>query len=636
MRNAVAGLLAVVVLAAVVGSAWWLLEDALSEDGGPTDGAAAALDDYLDAWERGDHLAMADLVRDPPEDFVALHESLAEGLEITGLTASADTVEEHDGRAVATVTLAFDLSATPTPATWTVEVELLRERGQWGVAWQPDVLHPDFRRGMEFAVLVEEVDRAPILAADGTQLAGSGQLVTLGFDPGQVSDPDRFVAAFEAAFPGVGERVERTLNRADLVEGWFYPVVTVSPDRADDARDHFRDVRGLLRRTGEGRAPFAAGFAQHVVGVVAEATAEELQRLGAPYEPGDHVGKYGLERAFESDLVGSASVRAVLRDGRTGTVRQVLLEHQDDPSAPLRTTLDVTVQQAVENALIGIERPAAIVVVDGTDGAIRAAASRPLDGYNRAFEGRYPPGSTFKVVTAEALLAGGLQPDTEVACPAEDVVGGLRVTNAGGLSRGDTTLADAFAWSCNTTFARQAAAHLGADGLAAAAQRFGFGQDLDLGIPAFGGSFPTPGDTAEVAAAAFGQARVEASTLHLASVAAAAANGTWHAPWLLADRPSPGSQRLSGGTLDGLRALLRAAVTDGTGAAADPGEDVEVLGKTGTAQGRGGVEHAWFAGVVNGLGFAVLVEEGGSGAEVAAPIAARFARELADLRAAVP
>jgi cell division protein FtsI/penicillin-binding protein 2 len=349
---------------------------------------------------------------------------------------------------------------------------------------------------------------------------------------------------------------------------------------------------------------------------------------------------------LEDRLTGSRIVRVRVRQA-DGDLDELLYEHQDDPSEPVRTTLDLDVQTAIENALRSTDGSVAVVAVDPATGGVLGSASRPLDGFNRAFEGRYPPGSTFKVVTTTALLAAGVvEPETTVACPAETIVGGLRVRNAGGLDLGEVPFSTAFARSCNTSFAA-AAEQLSDDDLARAASAFGFATEgeepaLELALPAFGGSFPAPADLAERAAASFGQARVEASALELAAVSAAVLDGTWRTPRLLADVEPGDSRPLPAGSALVLRELMELTVAEGSGASAAV-DGLTVGGKTGSAEFGDGdpkPSHAWFIGYATGgegvagrIAFAVLVEGGGSGGDVAAPIAGRFLDELQVLAA---
>jgi hypothetical protein len=548
---------------------------------------------------------------------------------------TGELTELTEGRAQVPLTIAVAPAAAPEPVSWESALVLSRRGGEWTVDWSLSTLHPELRPTWGFALTTEEVARRPILAVDGTPLA-SDDARWLGFVPAGIEDPDRIVAAFERALPGTGAIAERELS-GELVDDWFYPVVTVSAARADAAWTTLRGIPGIVEpRTppeDQRRVLLDLGFAQHLVGVVAEATAEQLEELaeeGIDAPVGTRVPQYGLEAAFDDQLTGSEVVRVGLAELTGGDLTEVIAEVQAEPSAPVETTIDVGVQRAIENALAEVELPAAIVVVDGSDGAVRGTASRPLTGYDRARTGRYPPGSAFKVITLEAALAAGYDLDDEVACPGRVVVGGLAVPNAGGFDLGTVTLEEAFAASCNTTFATLAA-ELGAEALAEAAARFGFGTEPLHPLGAFGGSLPEPADTAELAASGFGQARVEASALHLASVAAAVIEGVWFQPYVLAGDGPGDSQALATGAAERLRTAMRLAVTDGTGTAAQV-DGVEVLGKTGSAEAGGDVTHAWFIGAAEGLGFAVLVEGGGSGVTVAAPIAGRFVEELVRMR----
>lgn len=293
----------------------------------------------------------------------------------------------------------------------------------------------------------------------------------------------------------------------------------------------------------------------------------------------------------------------------------------------IRTTLDRRLQAAAENALkAGGRSGAVIVAVRPSTGEILAIADTV--GESSAFLGLYPPGSTFKVVTAGALLSDGMSPGAGADCPDTVVTAQRTIRNHEGIALGGTSLRDAFAQSCNTTFARLGVERLRAVKLTAAAKTFGFDGPINPGIAAARGSFPDPGAGAELAEASIGQGRVQASPLVMALVAAAVADGTWRSPRLVdaklvrkSDAPVQPPREVPSAA--GLRAMMRAVVTDGTAARA--GLPADVAGKTGTAEvGGGAPDHAWFIGYQGNLAFAVLVPGGGSGPKVAAPLAARF------------
>jgi hypothetical protein len=662
VRQALAGFAAVLVVVAVVAVGWRALEGTEAVGSDTADAPEATVDAYLAAWASGDHDAMVALVRTPPDGLVAYHDQLREGLGVDALTVERTAlVEDVDGRATATASVSADVPDVG-PLTWDVEVRVLRERGDWGVAWAPDALHPDWRPGLRFAVSTVATERAPILATDGTQLAGPGQRVTFGFEPGAVTSRDDLVDAFDAAVPGSGATAARLLDQPGLVDGWFYPVVSLSPEVASDAGRELRGVPGVLRRSEDGaRSLLADDFAVHVVGRTGEATAEELERLGPPYTPGDVIGRTGLEAAFETRLAEGEQVRVELRDGVDGPVRVTLATSVDgefveddgddggdeapavdgagpdaaasDPRA-LRTTIDVTVQRAIENTLLGRETPAAIVAVEVDSGAIRGVASRPIDGFDRALQGRYPAGLAVAPIVVDALAATGRDPTVTVACPAEVVAGGRRLGDPGGDDLGDLDLPAAVAAGCATSLATLGA-DLGGAALAGSAARFGAGRDLELPLTSNGLDLPAPADAGEAAVAAAGRGTVEVSPVHLATVAAAASSGRWAAPFLLEEDGPTDTTTLAPGALDGTRRLLVAP-------RADPETDSDVaapglMGFSASAPTFDGREHRWFIGTVDEVAIAVLLEDDGEaedGVDDPAAVAARFARELRALAGA--
>ncbi len=585
---------------------------------------------YLGAWSGNDLAGQRGVLAEVPPDFDAQHTRWRQGLGIMDSRFELLGIDS-EGEGVAHVTFR-GVHRLRGLGDWKVESRLRFERrqGRWRLRWTPAVLHPEARPGDSFTRLRTWGPRADLLDADGAPLTQPGEVISIGVQPARVVDPAAVADALQAHLGVAPARVTSALKAASArTDGdGFVGIIDVRPERYQQVRPALAPVPGIFFRKKTTRLSPAEGFAAHTLGRVGEVTAEALETLGFPYQAGDVVGLSGLERAVERQLAGTPS--GEVRLTRASGEAVVLHRFEGEEGRAVRTTLRRTIQAAAEDALAGITQPAALVAVEVDSGKVLAVVSRPLgEPLHRALTGRYPPGSTFKVVTSEALLDSGLTPDTRVTCPAEAPVDGKRFRNFEGEVLGNTTLRRAFALSCNTTFILLGA-QLDAGALGAAARRFGFGVDYDVGLPSPGASFPEPQEDAERAAAAIGQGRVLATPLHMASVAAAVGSGVWRAPRLLADAEGGADERLARGTPEPLRELMRAVVTEGSGRAAAgvPG----LVGKTGTAEfgkAQPPQTHAWFIGLYEGIGFAVFVEGGGVGGRVAVPIAARFIQGLA-------
>lgn len=384
--------------------------------------------------------------------------------------------------------------------------------------------------------------------------------------------------------------------------------------------------------------PDASGSVQQLVGTIVPAGKETLKQLGEPYDEGAQVGAGGLQETFERQLAGEPGgvVRVV---GADGAAVETLTRFGGQPGTSLQTTLDLDVQQAAADAVRHQRKPTSLVALRPSTGEILAVANS-VGGFNRAVLGQYPPGSTFKVVTAAGLLSDGISANQQVECPATTTINGREYHNYEYHDLGQVSFRTAFAQSCNTSFAQLATGRLDGKSLRQTARTFGFGQPLTPGVPSVRGEFPMPQDETELAAASFGQARVLASPLMMATVAGAAADGTWRPPTLVKGQAAMASmnaqqvphaqpQQLDPAAAKKLDDLMSSVVSEGTAQGVDfpPG----VAGKTGTAEfgsGDNPPTHAWFIGHRGDLAFAVLVEGGGVGAEAAGPIAADFLRAV--------
>lgn len=398
------------------------------------------------------------------------------------------------------------------------------------------------------------------------------------------------------------------------------------------------DRASVLAADGSDLSGSESGSARQLAGPVGAASEEDAKRLGAPYRKGDLIGADGLQRQYERRLAGTPALTVQIVYAENNAVKTLKRFGGTDGEA-LRTTIDPKVQAAAGNALASVKKPASMVALRPSTGEILAVANKP-GGYNRALMGQYPPGSTFKVVTAAALVADGVSPATKVGCPATTTVNGRSFHNYQHEDFGTIPFREAFAHSCNTTFARLAVDKLGEERLAQVAAQFGFNAPIIAGLPAVRAAFPANKDDTAFASASFGQGKVLTSPLNMASVAAAAADGTWRSPRLVeaavaaqaADakgRKPEAPKKLEPAVEKALHSLMPAVVSEGT--ASGVGFPAGTAGKTGTAEfgsGENPPTHAWFIGYRKDVAFAVIVEGGGTGAEAAAPIAAKFLKGL--------
>jgi penicillin-binding protein A len=379
-----------------------------------------------------------------------------------------------------------------------------------------------------------------------------------------------------------------------------------------------------------------------VSGEVGSPGEEDLPRLARQgFTPDTPVGISGLERAFNARLAGKPGGSLLALD-ESGTSVRVLAQAKPKPGAPVKTTIDPTLQESAVSALAG--RSGGIAVLDTRNGDVRALAGQ-------AFSAPQPPGSTFKMITTVAALEQGvvsLDDEFEISDGVD--VGGRFINNASGELCGGS-FREAFAESCNAVFA-PLGPEIGNDELVEAAESFGFNSPPSLYAPRIvrevepaESTIPTEiGEEIDLGVSAIGQGEVLATPLQMASVAQAIANGGVRQPTSIVAtrklRPRMEPVRVMSEKLAGeMTELMTGVVTEGTGTAGAIPE-AQVAGKTGTAElgpkpGQENEENpiqikdAWFAAFAPAekprLAVGVLlIEAEAAGGEVAAPAAAQI------------
>jgi penicillin-binding protein 2 len=417
----------------------------------------------------------------------------------------------------------------------------------------------------------------------------------------------------------------------------------------------------------------------HALGYIAEIGREELAaRRETGYQPGDEVGRSGVERVYENVLRGKDGKRYVLEDAH-GREHSELGEDPPAPGSVLVLTLDWRLQQIADSALATYSA-GAVVALDPRDGAVLALASSPRFDpnlfaggiaadewrrlntdpthplFNRAVQSAYPPGSTYKLVTAAAALEGGLiSPSTMYrSCGGGYLYGGRVFHCWEEAGHGRLAVGGAIIHSCDVFF-YQVGERMSLRQFSEASTRFGFGRKTGVDLPQevkglvptaayydkkFGASKWTQGLLLNLA---IGQGELLCTPLQICHFfGALGMRGIASTPHLLdrietfegrlveAHRVRAERFDLSPTTWSVVRDALVDVVEHGTGRGSRL-SGIPVAGKTGTAQNPHGLEHALFVAYAPAdapeIAVCVVLEQAGHGGTVAAPIARRLFEE---------
>jgi penicillin-binding protein 2 len=493
-------------------------------------------------------------------------------------------------------------------------------------------------------------------------------------------------------------------DRTELMARWekgkrraqYYPIIMasgISRDQLEFLEENRLRLPGIDIEMKPVREYPNGELASHLLGYLAEISEQELQEeTFRKYNPGDYIGKSGIERSWEQFLRGADGGRQLEVDAR-GRYLRTISESIPKTGNSIVLTIDLELQERAEHAFG--DKAGAAVLLDVNSGEILAFVSAPgfnpalftrrmpaekwreyLDDKrhpleNKALKGQYPPGSTFKIITALAgLQAGMIDENATVNCTGSYTVGAdtFRCWNRHG--HGSVNLKQAMKESCDVYF-YQLGERIGVDRIAATAREFGLGTPMGVGLEnEKGGLVPTVewkekkhrkkwyrGETLSVS---IGQGYLSTTPIQLASMIATVANeGIVYRPHLIKRIVDPDGKVLKEFNPEVLRQTdiptelyrtvkegLLAVVNErgGTGGMARL-YDVSVAGKTGTSQvvkmrdRRGSIpyqyrDHALFVAFAPfekpEVAVAVVVEHGEHGGSTAGPIAGLILRAYFD------
>jgi penicillin-binding protein 2 len=659
---------------------------------------------YLRAWEGKDYLGMYSLLSPQSQalidsrTFVTYYEDMMGTATVQSIHAQPLSAQQEGERSEFGARVTWE-TAVVGAITRDHNMELVFSDGRWGVIWDESLVLPELEGGYRLHMEHSVPARANIYDASGQALAYQGRVITLAVIPGQIEDEEALLNALSPLLGLTPDEIE-FLYAASLPD-WYVPLGDITGETMQENYEELQPFFGAglvtddrLTRlyTGEGIAPHVVGY----TGYIPAEYVNEYIKLG--YEGDEHVGLAGVEEWGENYLGGTRGGLLTVV-GPSGEYIETIQETDPKQARSLYLTLDRDFQEGVEQALAdAIEshpfaEAGSIVVLNPQTGGVLAMASYPdydpvifdplrIDGendllrvlndprlplLNRATQGEYPPGSTFKIVTFTAAVNSGLYtPQTRYTSTGTwNRLGDAFVKvdwRAGG--HGTISLSQALVVSCNSCFydAGYNLDEIDPFHLPNTARLFGYDEPTDIvGIPESSGLIPDPdwkignvgegwvaGDSVHMA---IGQGFVQVTPLQMARLIAAIANGgTLYRPTVIDHIGSGGGAPeeqwpveiqgeipLSEEDLAVVQESLRAVANSSSGTATHRfvGLPVPVSGKTGTAETVAADPHAWFAGyapsepytLTDGtvveepeLAIVVMVENAGEGSTVGAPL----------------
>lgn len=569
------------------------------------------------------------------------------------------TTESNTYIATADLTVTWALPGGDWTYTTTA---VLEHDSDWRTRWAPSMVYPQLTSTTRLVRTQKLGDRAAVLDRDGQVLAGLQDGYRIGLDKTLIPS---------TSWESSARVLAKVLNidpdaYAKKVAGYtakaWVPAASVAGNYAPPAVYDVPGATATRTTVYTGAAGRSSTFAQPLLGITGEASAEVVKASNGAVVAGDIVGVSGLQLLYDAQLRGTPAVTITLADRPAATTAPsssasaspsaattpsgsdtasgsaspsssttVLLDRKAVAGTPLKLTISSAAQAQAEKVLVG-KKQAALVATNPSTGQILAVATSTDASMSIATQGRSAPGSTFKVVTSLALLRKGFTADSVVSCQPTTTVNGRTLKNYSDYPSsklGRIPLRTAFAESCNTAFVSNYN-KLGADSLADAAGSLGVGVDYEPGYYSFWGSVPSVSDPVARAESMIGQGQVQVSAVAMAAVASSVAAGKTVIPSLISGKTiTPKGKPLTTAEASTLQSLMVGVVNSGSGTSL---KGVVTGAKSGTAEysSNGTIKtHAWMIGFKsNTLAVSVFVEDGASGTRTAGPILSGFVKGI--------
>lgn len=418
-------------------------------------GPEPTAEEFFSALATGDTTTAAEFADHPAEARQALNEAWA-GLQATHLDAQILGSKYTEDTGSITYRYTWHL---PKDRTWTYDgrLNMVRDEGRWKVRWSATGLHPSLGENQSFTLRADQPPRASVIERSGTEVLLPGYRYSYSLDAKAAGDALMPTARAVADALRPFDNTMDPQRLAELASSSKTPLHLIILRQAD----HDRVAGAIAARPGVVITPQAAllptdeTFAPAIINQV--------------------------RTAVQGELDGQAGWRVVTVN-QNGVDVDVLHEVPGQPAPSIRISIDRTVQNAAQQAVNTTGKQAMIVAIKPSTGEILAVAQNTAADAEGliATTGLYPPGSTFKMITAGAAIERDMAtPNTLLPCPGTIDIGHRTVPNYGGFDLGTVPMSRAFASSCNTTFA-ELASRMPPRGLTNAAAKYGIGADFEI------------------------------------------------------------------------------------------------------------------------------------------------------------
>lgn len=647
----------------------------------PTNQPGAIAAAFLSAWNAGQYAQMYGLIsaeaqsKISKDDFVQRYTAIAREATINSVQAALVAGQRVDAN-IQHYTVNFDtvlVGKLVEQNTMTLAVD--PNGRQWKVQWLPSLIFKELTGDNLIHMIPIGTARGNILDRTGAPLATVGTVVDVGLVPGRIKDEPAMLSQLSTLLgmpqPVIKQKYAQSQSTTRVT------IKLLATAQAAPIRARLAAIPGVDVADVKARVYPHGPLASQTIGYLSEVSDVDLQKLAAKgYRPGDVLGRAGIEQSEETALAGHWGGKLLVTTRQYDPVTTIA-EQAPEPAGSVTLTIDAGLQQRCED-LLG-RRAGSIGVMRVSDGSLLAIASTPgfdpnqfilgmssgefaklsddpLHPFlNRVIDGQYPTGSVFKPITmAAALDHAGYTANSAFDCPGSYKLGNVTFYCWKRTGHGHIGIVSALTQSCDVAFYTMGHQEDQTNGalLPDEASGFGLGKSTQLaGLTDVAGVLPSPtwkqdnlregwvpGDAINLS---IGQGYLLATPLQVLNYYAALANGgTLWTPRIIDKVTGPngavtdanpakplGKLPASTAAADLIRNGLHGVTSDpvGTAFAAFRGLAVSSAGKTGTAQAGEGDPHAWYAAYAPfeqpEIAVVVMIEHGGEGADVAAPLA---------------